>query len=90
MQASSTNSSWKTLAVIFAAAVSLSIVGFWIFSLRNSDRVVSLLGAGYALLCTAFLVAQISAFVKSHLDYDKTIEKPKYDVIKLEEDEWGS
>lgn len=79
---------WRAGMIFVAAFISLSIVGLWIFSIRHSSAVVAYLGAGYALLCTAFLAAQMIAFVKAHMDYDKTIEQPKYDLLKMEEAEW--
>lgn len=48
------------------------------------------MGAGYALLSFGFLAAQIVAFVQAHMDYDKTVEQPKFDMLKNEEAEWAS
>ena len=84
------NSKWKTGIVFVAAFLSISIIGLWIVSIRSSSTVVAFLGAGYALLCTALLAAQMIAFVRAHMDYDQTIEKPKYDLLKMEAEEWNT
>lgn len=79
---------WKLWVIILAALFSLAVIGFWIYFVKDKNQMIAFLGAGYALLCTGFLVAQIVAFVKAHIDYDKTIEDPKYDMILMEENEW--
>lgn len=75
----------KSRLVLLAAVFSLAIVAMWVFSVRKSSEAVALIGAGYGLLCFAFLIAQIVAFVKAHMDYDQTVEQPKFDLLKLEE-----
>jgi len=75
----------KSRFVLLAAIFSLTIVALWVVSVRKSSEAVAFIGAGYGLLCFAFLVAQIVAFVKAHMDFDQTIEKPKFDILKLEE-----
>lgn len=76
----------KSKLVLAAAIFSLVIVALWVLSVRKSSEAVALIGAGYALLCFAFLVAQIAAFVKAHMDYDQTVEQPKFDLLKLEDE----
>ena len=76
----------RTRLVLLAAVFSLAIVAMWVVSVRKSSEAVALIGAGYALLCFAFLIAQIVAFVKAHADFDQTVEQPKFDLLKLEED----
>ncbi len=77
---------WVLLAVVF----SLAVISLWIYSLYGKNSVLALMGAGYALLCTGFLAAQLVAFVQAHLDYDQTIEKPKFDILQIDDkdDEW--
>ncbi len=78
----------KSTFIGFAAFFSFAVIIFWIVSVSKSSQVVAFMGAGYGFLCFGFLVAQIIAFVKSHMDYDEAIEKPKYDVILNEAKEW--
>jgi len=80
--------SYRYIFVLAAVIFSLGVIGLWIVSLYGKNSVLALMGASYALLCTGFLVAQLVAFVKAHLDYDQTIEKPKFDILKLEDQEW--
>jgi len=79
---------WRIGLIFVASFISLSVIGLWIWSVKSTSAIVAFMGAGYALLCTAFLGIQLFAFVKAHLDYDKTIEKPKFDLLKREEEEW--
>ena len=79
----------KAIFVAFSIVFSLTIIGLWIVSVAESSFVVAVMGAGYAFLCTAFLTAQMVAFVKAHMDYDKTIEQPKFELLQIEEDQWG-
>ncbi len=78
----------KSTLIGFSAFFSLAVIVFWIVSVSKSSHVVAFMGAGYGLLCFGFLVAQIIAFVKSHMDYDEVIEQPKYDMIEDEVKEW--
>ncbi len=78
----------KNPLVLAAAFFSLFIVFAWAFAMRQYDRSVAVIGAIYAGLCFSFLVTQISAFVKAHLDYDQSIEEPKYSILLNEEKEW--
>lgn len=75
----------KSKIVLAAAVLSLAIVVMWVLSVRKSSEAVALIGAGYAFLCFAFLVAQIVAFVRAHVDYDQTVEQPKFDLMRLED-----
>lgn len=75
----------KSRLVLLSAVFSLTIVALWVVSVRKSSEAVAFIGAGYGLLCFAFLVAQIVAFVKAHVDYDQTVEQPKFDIMKLED-----
>jgi hypothetical protein len=75
----------KSRLVLLSAVFSLTIVALWVVSIRKSSEAVAFIGAGYALLCFAFLVAQIVAFVKAHVDFDQTVEQPKFDILKLED-----
>jgi hypothetical protein len=75
---------WSKL-VLVSALISLVIVVLWVLSVRRSSEAVALIGAGYAFLCFAFLVAQIVAFVRAHMDYDQTVEQPKFDLMRLED-----
>lgn len=79
----------KSLVVLLAIVFSFVVIGLWVYSLYDSSILVALLGAGYALLCTGFLFAQLIAFVKAHMDYDQTIEKPKFEILEIEEKQWG-
>ncbi|MCP5463545.1 MAG: hypothetical protein H7A33_00810 [Deltaproteobacteria bacterium] len=79
----------RTGIIYLVAFFSISIIGLWVFAIRNTHMGVALLGAGYALLCTAFLAAQLVAFVRAHLDYDQTIEYPKFELLEVEEKEWA-
>ncbi|QQR79939.1 MAG: hypothetical protein IPJ69_11425 [Deltaproteobacteria bacterium] len=78
----------KSTLIGFSAFFSLAVIVFWIVSVSGRSHVVAFMGAGYGLLCFGFLVAQIIAFVKSHMDYDEVIEQPKYDIILKEAKEW--
>ena len=78
----------RAFLVLLAVIFSLCVISLWIYSLYGKNSILALMGAGYALLCTGFLVAQLLAFVQAHLDYDQTIEKPKFDILKIEDDEW--
>ncbi|HEX5037873.1 MAG TPA: hypothetical protein VFX30_12005 [bacterium] len=75
----------KSKLVLATAVLSLVIVVMWVLSVRKSSEAVALIGAGYAFLCFAFLIAQIVAFVKAHVDYDQTVEQPKFDLMRLED-----
>lgn len=81
---------FRSLSVLLAVIFSFSVIALWVYNIYGSSSVVAILGAGYALLCTGFLVAQLLAFVKAHMDYDQTIEKPKFDIIRLEAEEWDT
>ncbi len=80
--------SYRYVFVLLAVCFSLAVIGLWVVSLYGRNTIVAFMGAGYALLCTGFLVAQLIAFVKAHLDYDQTIEKPKFEILTLEDQEW--
>lgn len=79
----------RLIAVALAAILSMSVIGIWLYSVKDPSHVISLLGAAYSFLCTGFFVAQILAFVKAHTDYDQSIEQPKFDILTLE-DEWAA
>lgn len=81
--------SYRYIFVLMAVAFSFSVIGLWVFSLYGKNSIVAFMGAGYALLCTGFLLAQLIAFVKAHIDYDQTIEKPKFEILELEDSEWN-
>lgn len=74
---------------MIAACVSISVIGLWVWSVKSSSQVVAYMGAVYAVLCSAFFCAQLFAFVKAHMSYDRSIENPKFDLLKVEEEEWG-
>lgn len=80
---------WRSPLVLISAIFSLSVVFLWVLALRHSQQVVALIGAGYAVLCMGFLIAQMVSFVRAHMDYDRTVEQPKFDILRLEEDQWG-
>jgi hypothetical protein len=40
--------------------------------------------AGYALICFAFLIFQLYAFVRAHTDYNEEVENIKYRVFEVE------
>ena len=80
--------SWQSIVIWVAALTSVAIVLFWVVSLADKNRVVAFMGAFYALLCTTFLIAQLFAFVRAHFDYQETVEKPKFELLDLEESEW--
>lgn len=81
--------SYRYVFVLLSAVFSLAVIGLWVFAMYGQNAIVALMGAGYALLCSGFLAAQLVAFVKAHLDYDQTIEKPKFDIMALEDQEWN-
>lgn len=79
---------WKTGIIFVASFLSISIIGLWVFAFRTEKLGIAVMGASYAILCSLFLGAQLTAFVRAHMDYDQTIEQPKIDLIRLEEQEW--
>ncbi len=85
-----TQKNWRSPLILASALFSLLMVFLWVLALRRSQQVVAFIGAGYAILCLGFLAAQIVAFVRSHMDYDQTVEQPKFDIIRSEEAEWAS
>ncbi len=79
----------KKAFIIYAAALaSLSVVVLWVVAIADKSHMVAMMGAAYAILCSLFFGAQIFAFVRAHFDYDETLESPKFDVIKIEEEQW--
>ena len=67
----------------------VSMLFLWVGHIHEVNQVLAFVGASYALICFAFLVFQIYAFVKAHVDYNEDVEKVKYDVFRAEEEEWG-
>ena len=44
----------------------------------------------YAVLASAFLVAQLFGFVLSQTEYSESLEEAKFTMLKNEEEEWRS
>lgn len=51
---------------------------------NTMDSVVLYVCLAYALLCLAFLIFQIYAFIKAHVEYDEDAELIKYRVFEAE------
>ncbi len=71
------------------AIVSISVFMFCVSVLfidqkDTMNSIVLYVCLGYALLCLAFLIFQIYAFIKAHVDYDEDVEMVKYKVFEAE------
>jgi hypothetical protein len=76
--------------LIAVLACSVAIIVLWFATLGDSNHLAALMGAGYALLCTGFLIFQIVAFILAHTDYDQSVEQAKFDPILVERREWNN
>lgn len=68
-----------------AMGVFLTCMGF-IFLGRGSalDNSIIIVSLFYGVICFAFLIFQMVAFVRAHYEYDEDVEKVKYDVFHAE------
>lgn len=77
-----TTSHWISIGV-FSFCVAL----LWIGQGDEMGSMIAWIGGAYALLCFAFLIFQMVAFVKAHAKYDHEIEEVKYQVHELENED---
>lgn len=50
----------------------------------ETDRIIMGVCFVYALMCFLFLIFQLFAFIKAHVDYDEETESIKYKVLQAE------
>jgi hypothetical protein len=66
------------------------IAALWFTILDESHQAAAWMGGIYALVCFAFLIFQMVAFVSAHADYDQSVEVTKFEPLYEEAREWGS
>jgi hypothetical protein len=84
----SPNKKFIKLPLILGTAIfSLSMIVLWVVQTNELNKSMMIVGGGYAILCFAFLVFQIAAFVRSHVVYDEDVESIKLKVFQVERDD---
>ncbi len=78
---------YKIPLIISIAVFSLSMVILWAFHFDELNRSMAIVGVCYALICFAFLIFQIFAFVRAHIHYDEDFESVKLKVFEAEREE---
>lgn len=79
---------FKVPLLIATAVFSISMVFLWVVHYSEMNKSIIIIGGGYALMCFAFLIFQIAAFVRAHVVYDEDIEGIKMKVFEVERDEY--
>jgi hypothetical protein len=78
----------KLPLLIAISTFSISMIFLWVIHYSEMNKTIILVGGGYALMCFAFLVFQIMAFVRAHIIYDEDVEGIKMKVFEVEQDEF--
>jgi len=79
---------FKVPLLIAAAVFSISMIFLWVVHYSEMNKAIIIIGGGYAVMCFAFLIFQIAAFVRAHVVYDEDIEGIKMKVFEVEKDEF--
>lgn len=79
---------FKVPLLIATAVFSISMIFLWVVHYSEMNKSIIFIGGGYAIICFAFLIFQIFAFVRAHVIYDEDIEGIKMKVFDVERDEY--
>lgn len=79
---------FKVPLLIAVSVFSISMIFLWVVHYSEMNKSIIIIGGGYALMCFAFLVFQIAAFVRAHIVYDEDVEGIKMKVFEVEKDEY--
>jgi peptidoglycan biosynthesis protein MviN/MurJ (putative lipid II flippase) len=76
----------KFLAPAFTALTVfvLSMIALFFEFYDDMNTMVLAICLGYAFLCLVFLIFQLYAFIRAHMDYDEEVEMVKYQVFDAE------
>lgn len=75
---------YLTPAITSIAVFMLCISILFVEQKNTMNSVILYVCLAYALVCLAFLMFQIYAFVKAHTEYDEEVEDVKYQVFRAE------